>query len=198
MSIFRYMVLLWCQESNSFAKVIIINRNTFFFFSKTNSLFVMSITFETLDQGWAKQDKMSQKQGLNMTLNKAKHICKPSGMWCMELNWGTFTRLSSCISTLGLGITKLLEFIGCTWRGQNMFKLSDIMGKILMRIIKILHYYWDWGAYHQKTIWQAWVCHFSYWKCACYDKNASYFNIKFSNDKNLYNYGSLVIRKHFQ
>lgn len=149
MSIFRYMVLLWCQGSNSFAKVIIINRNAFFFFSKTNSLFVMSITFETLDQGWAKQDKMSQKQGLNMILDKAKHICKPSGMWCMELNWRTFTRLSSCISTLGLGIPKLLEFIGHAWRGQNMFKLNDIMGKILMRIIKILHYYWDWGAYHQ-------------------------------------------------
>jgi hypothetical protein len=56
---------------------------------------------------------MSQKQGLGMTLNKAKHICKPSE-WCMELNWGTFTRFSSYISTLGFGIPKLLEFMGCT------------------------------------------------------------------------------------
>jgi hypothetical protein len=27
MSIFGYMVLFWCQESNSFAKVIIVNKN---------------------------------------------------------------------------------------------------------------------------------------------------------------------------
>lgn len=120
----------------------------FFCFLKTNFLFVMSITFDSLDQGWARQNKMSQKQGLDMTLDKAKHICKPSG-WCMELNWGTFKRLSSCISTLGLGIPKLLEFIWCTWRGQNMFKLTHIMGKISMKIIKILHYYPYWGAYHQ-------------------------------------------------
>lgn len=73
----------------------------------------MSITFDSLDQGWATQNKMSQKQGLGMTLDKAKHVCKSSG-WFMELTQGTFTRLSSCISTLGLGIPKLLEFIGCT------------------------------------------------------------------------------------
>jgi hypothetical protein len=118
----------------------------FFFF--LNFLFVMSITFDSLDQGWARQNKMSQKQGLGMTLDKAKTQLQTKWVvygielgnfhkiFKLHINFGTWNPQASWVYRMHL-------------KGSKYVQIEWYMGKTLMIIINFLHYYWYWGTYHQ-------------------------------------------------